>query len=122
MSVVNCKVAYIRPQHNNLREWMADPNNIYVGRANVVFIDRARYPPAASPFANPFTVKEHGREGALIRYDDWLKRKLAAEPDLEHVLLGYYGKTLGCWCAPEPCHAHILLDAINKIAAKQGDH
>jgi len=120
MSVVNCKVAYIRPEYNNLREWMADPNNIYVGRANIVFVDNKRYPPSASPFANPFTVKDHGREGAIIRYIDWIKRKLLTEPDIELVLLKYYGKNLGCWCAPHACHAHVLLDVINKLAAKHG--
>ncbi len=31
MSVVNCRVKYIREQgYNNLKEWMNDSNNVYV--------------------------------------------------------------------------------------------
>jgi hypothetical protein len=33
MSIVNCKVANIRPQYSNLQMWMADKNNVYIGRA-----------------------------------------------------------------------------------------
>ena len=35
MSVVNCKVKYIRPEYNNLKEWMDDENNYYIGRGGV---------------------------------------------------------------------------------------
>ena len=52
--VVNCKVAYIRPKFNNLKEWMECPDNIYIGRGGVVFINGVRFPPKASPFCNPF--------------------------------------------------------------------
>lgn len=39
MSVVNVKVANIRPRYNNLAEWMADENNVYIGRKGIVFIN-----------------------------------------------------------------------------------
>ena len=55
MSVVNCKVKYIRPEYTNLKIWMEDGNNIYIGRAGVVFIDKQRFPKSASKFANPFS-------------------------------------------------------------------
>lgn len=32
MSVVNVKVGNIRPKYSNLREWMEDPTNVYIGR------------------------------------------------------------------------------------------
>ena len=37
MSVVNCKVQYIRPKYNNLKEWMNDPNNIYRTRWSYIY-------------------------------------------------------------------------------------
>ena len=43
MSVVNCKVKYIRPEYDNLKIWMEDSNNVYVGRAGVVFIEKERF-------------------------------------------------------------------------------
>lgn len=44
MSVVNCKVVNIRPQYQNLKEWMNDSDNVYVGRGGIVFIDGERFP------------------------------------------------------------------------------
>ena len=40
---VNVKVKYIRPFYNNLKEWMEDENNVYIGRKGVVFIDGKRF-------------------------------------------------------------------------------
>ena len=42
MSVCNVKVNNIRPKYNNLKEWMDDPNNIYIGRGKIVFINNER--------------------------------------------------------------------------------
>ena len=45
MSVVNCKVKYIRPKYNNLKEWFDDyENNYYIGRVGIVFINKERFP------------------------------------------------------------------------------
>lgn len=44
MQVVNVKVAHIRPKYNNLKEWMEDENNEYVGRGGVVFVNGERFP------------------------------------------------------------------------------
>ena len=56
MSVVNCKVKYIRPAYNNLQEWMSDSNNVYIGRSGVVFISKERFPKQSSVFCNPGDV------------------------------------------------------------------
>ena len=39
-SVVNVKVAYIRPTYDNLKEWMEDPGHIYIGRKGIVFVNK----------------------------------------------------------------------------------
>ena len=45
MGVVNVKVNYIRAfGFENLEEWMQDPNNEYIGRRGVIFVDRKRFP------------------------------------------------------------------------------
>lgn len=38
--VSNVKVKYIRPHYNNLKSWCENSNNIYIGRAGIVFIDK----------------------------------------------------------------------------------
>jgi len=50
MSVVNCKVKFIRPEYSNLEEWTFDESNVYIGRAGVVFIDKKRFPQKGSIF------------------------------------------------------------------------
>ena len=69
MSVVNCKVKYIRPRYSNLKEWIEDENNYYIGRRGIVFINKIRYPQKDSPFCNPFKIGNTGnREQVISKY------------------------------------------------------
>jgi hypothetical protein len=113
MSVVNCKVKYIRPRYNNLFEWTQDENNIYIGRKGIIFIDNKRFPENSSPFANPFKIDKDGsREEVLIKYKEYIIKKLNKDEQLVEELKALKGKRLGCWCCPEPCHGNILLELI----------
>lgn len=115
MSIVNCKVANIRPEYNNLREWMDDPNNIYIGRAGIVFIDNKRFPKTSSKFANPYKIGKDGtRDQVIQKYKIYIKEKLQNDIALREELIKLKGKNLGCWCFPEPCHGNVLLELIDK--------
>jgi hypothetical protein len=37
-NTVNIKVNNIRPKFQNLKEWMDDQNNVYIGRSSIVFM------------------------------------------------------------------------------------
>lgn len=114
MSVVNCKVKYIRPKYNNLKEWIEDENNVYIGRAGVVFIDKQRFPKYASPFCNPFRIRKDGsRDEVIQQYKKYIVERIENEPEFKAMLLLLRGKNLGCWCSPEICHGDILLEIIN---------
>lgn len=114
MSVCNCKVQFIRPRYKNLQEWMKDPNNVYIARAGVVFIDKQRFPKKASNFANPFKVGKSGsREEVIEKYRTYIKEKLEKDISLQKELVEMKGKNLGCWCAPDPCHGDFLLELID---------
>lgn len=121
MSVKNCKVEYIRKEgYTNLERWCQDPSNVYVGRAGVVFIEKngtkERFPKTASPFCNPFKVGKDGtRDEVIEKFRSYIKAKLNGDPGLEGELRAMKGKNLGCWCAPEPCHANVLLEIINAL-------
>jgi len=116
MSIVNCKVQYIRPKYNNLKEWMNDENNIYIGRKGVVFIDNTRFPQNSSNFANPYKIGKDGtREQVLLKYKNYIIDKLKNK-DLVIELISLQGKNLGCWCCPEMCHGNILLELIDKYS------
>jgi len=116
MSIINCKVKYIRPEYNNLKEWMNDNENIYIGRAGVVFIDNQRFPLKSSNFANPYKIgKDGNREKIIIKYKKYIINKLKDDDNLQKELLELRGKKLGCWCYPEICHGNILLELIKNI-------
>lgn len=113
MSVVNCKVKYIRPEYNNLQDWMNDENNIYIGRRGVVFINKNRFPEKSSNFANPYKIGKDGtREEVLEKYKEYIINKINNNPELMRELNSMKGKKLGCWCFPERCHGNILLELI----------
>lgn len=113
MSIVNCKVKYIRPKYNDLKEWMENENNVYIARSGVVFIDNKRFPPKSSIFANPFKINKDGtREEVLAKYKNYIVDKLEKDDVFLQELLKLKGKNMGCWCCPEMCHGNILLELI----------
>ena len=115
MSVVNVKVACIRPEYDNLEDWMKDPNNEYIGRGGVVFINKIRYPSKSSIWANPYKIdKNTCREEVIAKYDVYIRNKLKNDVELVEKLQNLKNKKLGCWCYPEMCHGNVLIQVINE--------
>lgn len=96
MSVVHCKRA---------------PYDIYIGRgADPRTGEPGRWgnPFSHRPSRAPGVTMVASREEAIERYRHWLWDRIkAAEVDLAE-LASLHGKTLGCWCAPRPCHGEVL--------------
>lgn len=129
--VVNVKVKYIRdnkqkdPNHKryeNLKEWMENPNHVYIGRQGIVFIKdkktgkKERFPKRPSEFANPFKVnKTNSRNDVCKLFEIYIKNKINKNTELKKRLMNLKGKTLGCWCKPEACHGDILVNIIDSI-------
>jgi predicted amidohydrolase len=60
-----------------------------------------------SKWGNPFIIGRDGtRDDVIAKYQAWIVR----QPELIAALHELHGKDLICWCAPEPCHADVLLD------------
>ena len=116
MSIVNVRVKYIRPKYQNLKEWMQHPNNVYIGRKRIVFIDGQRFPPNDSTFANPFKIGKNCNtlEESIEKYKKHLMTLIETNPNVKKELSSLKGKTLGCWCKPKPCHGDILLKLIDE--------
>lgn len=120
--VVNVRVAHIRPEYKNLKEWCEDiEKNVYIGRGGIVFVDGSRYPPQASVWANPFKLAPgasvEARQECVERYKAYIVRKLGDCVDAE--LRKLVGKRLGCWCAPEQCHGHVILELMRERGVGQ---
>jgi len=63
-------------------------------------------------YGNPFRVEEYGREESMRRFEDYLQKRLEAEPDFLEPLRG---KNLACYCDTDVlCHADILLRYANR--------
>jgi hypothetical protein len=90
--------------HRHLVPWLVERDLVtYVGHAG----NRHAWP--ESDFANPF-VKEakHDREAMVRHYRDYLREQPELLRRLREGELN--GRALGCWCAPEPCHADVLVE------------
>lgn len=73
-----------------------DKFDVYIGRP--------------SKWGNPFLIGRHGtRDEVIEMYEIWLKK----QPQLLSALHELRGKTLGCWCAPLPCHGDVLARLAN---------
>jgi hypothetical protein len=120
--VVNVSVKHIRksdPQYHNLKQWIEDPRNLYVARGGVVFIDGARYPQLNSPYCNRYKIGRDGdRDEVLTKYGKWLDMRPDLIEKCAQDLIGV--ECVGCWCAPEPCHADILLAKVRAWIAARG--
>ena len=114
--VVCVNVKDIRPKYQNLKEWIEDPNHEYIARGGPVFIGGARYPKHDSVWANPFKVGRDGtREEIIELYRQHIQQKLDSNEITREQLEALRGKTLGCWCKPEPCHGDILLEFLGEV-------
>lgn len=114
--VVNVKVKYIRPKYSTLREWINDSKNIYIGRRGVILLEKKRFPESNSIFCNPYKIGKDGtREDVLVKYENYIREKIAEDSSFSEELKNLKGKTLGCWCKPDKCHGDILLKLINEI-------
>lgn len=119
MSVVCTKAKFIRPKYNDLREWILDKDNVYIGRKNAVFVNlpnstnKERFPKYSSVFANPYTVcSELNICDVMKLYECHIRLKLQLYPDLIHDLMNLKGKNIGCL---DPRHGGILLKIIDEL-------
>lgn len=100
-----------------VKKWMEDENNVYIGRKGVVFIDKARFPPKSSIFANPYKVGKDGtNEEVAYKFRKHIITKLETGEITLDQLFELKNKNLGCWCHPLRCHGDILLEIIEEYS------
>lgn len=109
-SVVNVSVKNLRPTYHSIHHWLQNPNHVYIGR-------RIHYVGVGdSPWGNPFSVTKHGRLDCIAMYKKHIRENMMDQ------VCTLRGKTLGCWCKPEPCHGDALVQLINEdILAGYGE-
>ncbi len=96
-------VAVNMRRHGDLIAWAKE-------RGLFVRVDRA------TPWRNPFVLGRDGDRATVIaRYRDG---HLLVRADLLARLGELRGKALGCWRAPQPCHADVLIGELERRAAR----
>jgi hypothetical protein len=73
---------------------------------------RAVYVGRPTIYGNPFPIGKNGRDACVARYEAWLNAPEQAALR-EQAIAELRGRDLVCWCAPEACHADVLLDLVN---------
>ena len=67
-----------------------------------------------SKWGNPFPLPNHHSHEERIKVIEKYKLWLQTQPNLLAALPELKGKTLGCWCAPLPCHGDVLAELSNE--------
>ncbi len=92
-----------------------EPFDVYIGRP--------------SAWGNPFTddpkvagkettVLVESCEKAIELYEIYIRDRLAnGRLDITQII----GKTLGCWCAPKPCHGDVLIRLCHEVGLHVGN-
>lgn len=82
--------------HNKYRK-TAPPGAIYIGRP--------------SCWGNPFILGQDGtREEVIQKYREWIQTQPELMARARKVLRAQH---LLCYCAPQPCHGHVLAEIAN---------
>ena len=81
--------------------------------------DGAVYVGRPSKWGNPFAIgKDRTREQVIAQFRIYLAREVqTGRLDPSELR----GKDLVCWCAPEDCHARILIEAANAPLADSSE-
>ena len=74
---------------------------------------------------NPYTVTEHGRYGAIIRFKEDFEERLESDDEFREAVAELSGKALGCFCQTlddsEPaCHAQVIAEKADELKAVYG--
>lgn len=64
-----------------------------------------------SKWHNPFVARDRDRSVAAAQYREWIQK----QPELMAALGELKGKVLGCWCAPQSCHADVLAELADRV-------
>lgn len=70
---------------------------------------------AGSPLGNPFPLPKEWTHNDRLDLASRYLRHVLSKKHLRVKILSLTGKTLGCWCSPDLCHAHVLAVLANEL-------
>lgn len=80
-------------------------------------VENAAYVGRPTKWGNPFAIGRDGNRAEVIaKYEAWI----IEQPELITAASSLRGKNLICWCAPQQCHAEILMAIANRPLTRDG--
>ena len=104
--------------YDDLKNWLEDSNNVYVGRRGRIFVNKEIFHYKGHPFQNPFKVssKDYTLDESLRKYNEYIEDKIKTDPEYLQILRKLKGKNLGCYCEKQNrCHADIIIKLIENF-------
>lgn len=96
------------------RDWRANPDYVYIGRGG--------------GWGNPFIRGKkcqdcgevHSEPGSTLPcYEKWLRTCVLPSPSFAAAIKMLWGKTLVCFCKPNPCHGDILAQVCEELNSRK---
>jgi len=82
--------------------------NIHTFKGKYVYIGRG------SKLGNRYIIGRDGdRKGVITCYKVDFYRRLEEEPGFKEYVESLRGKTLGCYCKPQPCHGDVIKEYLD---------
>lgn len=67
-------------------------------------------------FGNPFKIKAGDNRGSTLeKYKIYFFNRLETDPEFKARIFKLRGKTLGCFCKPNPCHGDVISEYLNSF-------
>jgi hypothetical protein len=105
------------------RRLVAAPDFFYIGRQYDEFLE--------SPLANPYAIRgKYSREEACSLFEgQQLRPALALRRGpvwdsvsmLAEKILNGQDVTLGCWCVPQQCHGHSIIQGVEQVVKERAN-
>ena len=71
-------------------------------------------------FGNPFRLEPGMARGdTLDRYRKYFYHRLGTDEEFRKRIEELQGKTLGCFCKPNPCHGDIIKEYLDRMAENE---
>ena len=71
-------------------------------------------------FGNPFVLMPgEARGSTLAEYRAYFYRRLEEDPEFKRRIYELKGRTLGCFCKPNPCHGDIITEYLDSLTDGQ---
>jgi len=87
-----------------------------------VYIGRPRTCDEDAPFGNPHLIgycgvcsKSHTREECIAEFKKYFFNRLKTDIEFFNKVMLLKNKKLGCWCVPQKCHGHVIVDYLESL-------